>query len=74
MHRERLAPEPALAPAPARQGAAYDDLAADEVVALLDSLEPSDLEALRRHEAEHQARTVVLDAIDRLLAAPRARE
>ena len=56
----------ALAPPPAPNAEAYDDLGAEEVLALLDSLEPADLEALRRHEAAHQARGEVLIAIERL--------
>jgi UDP-glucose 4-epimerase len=55
-------------PAPTPNAQAYDDLAAGEVLALLDSLEPADLEALRRHEAAHQARAEVLEAISRLQA------
>jgi UDP-glucose 4-epimerase len=44
-----------------------DDLEAQELVALLPSLEPPDLEQLREHEAAHRARAEVLEAIDRAL-------
>ncbi|MGI8580342.1 MAG: hypothetical protein ACR2K9_07335, partial [Solirubrobacteraceae bacterium] len=47
--------------------AAYDELRADEVIAIIPSLEAGDLEELRRHEAEHRARTTVIGAIDRAL-------
>jgi UDP-glucose 4-epimerase len=49
----------------------YDELRADEVVAILPSLEPQDLEELRRHEADHRSRTTVLAAIDRALERAR---
>jgi UDP-glucose 4-epimerase len=54
-----------------RQAAAhgYDALEAREVVALLPSLEPEDLESIRRHEASSARRAEVLEEIDRLLAA-----
>jgi UDP-glucose 4-epimerase len=51
----------------ASRAAAFDDLRADEVIAILPSLEPGDLEELRRHETEHRGRTTVLGAIDRAL-------
>jgi len=57
---------------PAPRAEAYDDLGAEEVLALLDSLETADLQALRDHEVSHQARATVLDAIDRLLVRPPA--
>jgi UDP-glucose 4-epimerase len=47
--------------------AAYDDLDADEVVAVLPSLGRDDLEALRDYEDAHRGRETVLGAIDRLL-------
>jgi len=46
----------------------YDDLHAKEVIALLASLEPGPLRALREHEASHAARKSVLAAIDALPA------
>jgi UDP-glucose 4-epimerase len=53
----------------ARQaGSGYESLDAGEVVALLPSLEPADLETLRHHEATGARRTEVLEEIDRLLA------
>ncbi|HYF25114.1 MAG TPA: NAD-dependent epimerase/dehydratase family protein [Baekduia sp.] len=51
--------------------AGYDDLDAEEVIALLPSLRPADLAALREHEAAHAARDSVLHAIDGLLASAR---
>ncbi|HSD79150.1 MAG TPA: NAD-dependent epimerase/dehydratase family protein [Solirubrobacteraceae bacterium] len=58
----------ALAAAPRPSGDGYDGLRADEVIALLPSLDPDGLRALRAHEAAHLARKTVLAAIDRLLA------
>jgi len=46
----------------------YDDLRADEIVGLLDSLEDADLEALRDHEREGRGRQRVLAAIDAVVA------
>ena len=46
----------------------YDDLAAEEVIALLASLEPDDLRTLREYERDHANRTRVLSAIDSVLA------
>ena len=45
----------------------YDDLEPDEIVGLLDSLETSDLLALRDHERAGQGRPRVLAAIDGVL-------
>jgi UDP-glucose 4-epimerase len=42
----------------------YDDLRADELIALLPSLEPASLTALREHEAANRSRRAVLAAID----------
>jgi UDP-glucose 4-epimerase len=60
---------------PAKEGASgaspvehYDDLEAAEIVSLLGSLEASDLEALRVHEAAARAREPVLSAIEAVLA------
>ncbi|HEY2635979.1 MAG TPA: NAD-dependent epimerase/dehydratase family protein [Solirubrobacteraceae bacterium] len=53
-------------------GVTFDDLGADEVVAVLSSLDEGDLEALHAHESAHQARTAVLAAIDRRLAETRS--
>ncbi|HEV2768850.1 MAG TPA: NAD-dependent epimerase/dehydratase family protein [Solirubrobacteraceae bacterium] len=52
-------------------GARYEDLEAEEVVAILPSLERRDLENLRLHERERAGRERVVTAIDRLLAAQR---
>ncbi len=46
----------------------YDDLAAEEVIALLASLEADDLRTLRDYERDHANRTRVLSAIDSVLA------
>jgi UDP-glucose 4-epimerase len=58
-----------LAPAAAQE---YDALEAADVIRLLPSLPRADLMALRRHEAESQARPQVLSAIDRILAPGRS--
>ncbi|MGH2762690.1 MAG: NAD-dependent epimerase/dehydratase family protein [Thermoleophilaceae bacterium] len=59
---------PPEAERPPRRGGApiehYDDLAAEEVIALLPSLESDDLQALRDHERRHANRSRVLSAID----------
>jgi UDP-glucose 4-epimerase len=49
--------------------AAYDELDAGEVVAVIGSLPHGDLEALQAYEATHRARAAVLRAIDRRLWA-----
>jgi UDP-glucose 4-epimerase len=61
-------PPPAEAPdaRPAPVGH-YDELGADEIVSLLDSLESRDLLALRDHERAAQARPRILSAIDSVL-------
>jgi UDP-glucose 4-epimerase len=46
----------------------YDDLAAEEVIALLASLERQDLQTLREHERRNANRVSVLSAIDSVLA------
>jgi hypothetical protein len=46
----------------------YDDLAAEEVIALLASLEHDDLQMLRVYERDHANRARVLSAIDSVLA------
>jgi hypothetical protein len=60
---------------PTRDGAdgdqarrAYDTLAEGELLELIPSLESDALEQLRAHEAEHQARRRVLEALDHQLA------
>jgi UDP-glucose 4-epimerase len=60
---------PAAAPV---AGPDYDELEAEEVIALLRTLEAPDLEALRRYEARHARREPVLRAIDSLLARARS--
>jgi UDP-glucose 4-epimerase len=54
--------------APARPPEHYDDLAAEEVIALLASLEHEDLQTLREYERDHANRARVLSAIDSVLA------
>jgi flagellar biosynthesis/type III secretory pathway protein FliH len=54
-------------PAPGSPVEHYDDLAAEEVIALLASLEPEDLQMLRAYERDHANRTRVLSAIDSVL-------
>ena len=46
----------------------YDDLAAEEVIALRASLEHEDLQMLREYERDHANRTRVLSAIESVLA------
>ncbi len=52
-------------------GARYEDLEAEEVVAVLPSLERRDLEDLRVHERERAGREPIVAAIDRILARQR---
>jgi UDP-glucose 4-epimerase len=69
-------PQPApLNSAPRARAAkttSYGELPAKQIVALLPSLSPDDLSALREHEAANAGRASVLRAIDRLLEAPAA--
>jgi UDP-glucose 4-epimerase len=58
-------PEPT---APSEPLEHYDELAAEEVISLLGSLEPSDLAVLREYERAHASRESVLGAIDSVLA------
>jgi UDP-glucose 4-epimerase len=66
---ERRRRKPAAPPAPPID---FADLEAEEVIALLPSLEPGDLRALREHESAAAARASVLSAIDSLLARQQA--
>jgi UDP-glucose 4-epimerase len=54
--------------APGAPGAApaLDDLDAEEIIALLPSLDPAGLKALHEHEVAHRGRTTVITAIERL--------
>ena len=68
-------PAPAWPSRPRRPPAAppeYEELEAEEVIALLRSFEARDLEALRRYEAGRAGREAVLHAIDSLLARARS--
>jgi UDP-glucose 4-epimerase len=58
---------------PAAVPEGLDDLTARDIIALLPALAPSDLAALREHEASHAGRTTVLRAIDGLLEDERTR-
>jgi hypothetical protein len=62
-----VAPEPDLA-APVEH---YDDLDADEIVGLVDSLEGGDLGSLLDYEQAHLARPRVVSAIEGVLARRR---
>jgi UDP-glucose 4-epimerase len=63
--RARIEPAPRAAGSPVEH---YDDLAAEEVIALLASLEREDLQMLRDYERQHANRARVLSAIDSVLA------
>jgi UDP-glucose 4-epimerase len=54
--------------APGAPGAtpALDDLEAEEIIALLPSLDPAGLKALHEHETAHRGRRTVIMAIERL--------
>ncbi|MBN1529260.1 MAG: NAD-dependent epimerase/dehydratase family protein [Thermoleophilaceae bacterium] len=62
-------PRTAAPPPPPREAPVehYDDLAAEEVIALLGSLDAGDLVVLREHERDHARRAGVLAAIDSVL-------
>jgi UDP-glucose 4-epimerase len=64
-------PKPAAPPAPRRVKRPpehYDDLAQEEVIALLGSLEEPDLETLAEYERDHANRPRVISAIESVLA------
>jgi UDP-glucose 4-epimerase len=66
---EKRAREATAGPKPSgRPVEHYDDLAAEEVIALLASLEHEDLQMLREYERDHANRTRVLSAIESVLA------
>jgi UDP-glucose 4-epimerase len=65
---DRRAQEDAARRSSAQPPDHYDDLAAEEVIALLASLEHEDLHMLRDYERDHANRTRVLSAIDSVLA------
>ena len=64
------APEPEPDPGPPFEAPVdhYDDLAAEEVISLLGSLEHEDLLALRAYERDHAGRKPVVGAIESVLA------
>jgi UDP-glucose 4-epimerase len=62
----RPEPRPGARPTPPLDH--YDDLAAEEVIALLASLEPADLRMLRDYERRHANRASVVGAIESVLA------
>jgi len=45
---------------------AYDNARAEEIIALLPSLDPAGLKALHEHEVAHRGRPAVILAIERL--------
>ena len=61
-------PEPPVATPAGPPVDHYDDLASEEIVSLLGSLESPDLVALRDYERSHAGRESVLGAIDSVLA------
>ena len=62
-------PEPRPEPRPPRSPLDhYDDLAAEEVIALLPSLSPADLQMLLDYERRHAKRAGVIQAIESVLA------
>jgi hypothetical protein len=65
--RRRASGDPAHESGGVAGVSSYDELKADEVAAIVPSLDPGDLEELRRYEAGHRGRTTVLGAIDRAL-------
>ena len=69
---EPAPPEPVAEPEPAPPVPPpvehYDDLDAEEILAVLGSLEPEDLAALREHESAGRARGAVLAALEGLIA------
>jgi UDP-glucose 4-epimerase len=55
-----------VAPGAAGTAPSLDDLEAEEIVALLPSLDPAGLKALHEHEVAHRGRQTVILAIERL--------
>jgi hypothetical protein len=49
----------------------YDELSAEELLAVIASMDGEALARLREYEAAHGARAAVLEALDRRLARPR---
>ena len=68
----RTPPKPSRPRRPAAAPPEYDELEAEEVIALMRSFETDDLEALRRYEAGRAGREPVLRAIDSLLSRARS--
>ena len=55
-----------VAPGAPAAAPALDDLDAEEIIALLPSLDPAGLKALHEHEVAHRGRRTVITAIERL--------
>jgi UDP-glucose 4-epimerase len=70
--RRAVRPKASKPRLPAALAADYDDLEAEEVIALMRAFGPGDLDALRRYEEGHAGRESVLRAIDSLLARARS--
>jgi UDP-glucose 4-epimerase len=70
--RRAAAPKRARARRPAAAPPEYDELEAEEVIALMRSFDTPDLEALRRYEEGRAGRESVLRAIDSLLSRARS--
>jgi UDP-glucose 4-epimerase len=70
--RRAAAPKPSKPRRPAAAPPEYDELEAEEVIALMRTFDAQDLEALRRYEAGRAGREPVLRAIDSLLARARS--
>ena len=68
----RAAAKPARPRRPAVAPPDYDELEAEEVIALMRSFDAPDLEALRRYEEGRAGRETVLRAIDSLLSRARS--
>jgi UDP-glucose 4-epimerase len=70
--RRAAAPKRARPRRPAAAPPEYDELEAEEVIALMRSFDAQDLEALRRYEEGRAGRETVLRAIDSLLSRARS--
>ena len=66
--RSRSRQRAARPPRPRRPPEHYDDLAQEEVIALLGSLDDPDLQTLAEYERDHAKRPLVISAIESVLA------